>query len=306
MKKLILTLGIIGMFVSCKKVTLPQIENANDDSQKIALGTTVIDKITVTGPAPNNEALGYYDFVYSGGKLDKINVVDKESRLQLTMSYIYNPNGRLIKVKRQAPLAETENFEHNYIYNPYGKLSSMQDVFINASPVDVPILNNLKYSNGKLISNLSNLIPESDPFGTIYGYTFFKTELKYSSIGNVSTARSTKFETTSEAYSYGNLVYKDSTQYTYNLQYDNPFKTMNHPLQSKDALEHFKFLHPMYPQSKNFVKTIKSYAISNLFGMYRDETFTVLASQGRLPTLVKVVSAIENKEYTLGFSYTQL
>lgn len=79
------------------------------------------------------------------------------------MSYIYNPNGRLIKVKRQAPLAETENFEHNYIYNPYGKLSSMQDVFINASPVDVPILNNLKYSNGKLISNLSNLIPESDP-----------------------------------------------------------------------------------------------------------------------------------------------
>lgn len=66
MKKLILTLGIIGMFVSCKKETLPQIENANDDSQKIALGTTVIDKITVTGPAPNNEALGYYDFVYSG------------------------------------------------------------------------------------------------------------------------------------------------------------------------------------------------------------------------------------------------
>ena len=92
MKKIILILSVTGMFVSCKKETLPQIENANDDSQKIALGTTVIDKITVTGPAPNNEALGYYDFVYSGGKLDKINVVDKESRLQLTMSYIYHKN----------------------------------------------------------------------------------------------------------------------------------------------------------------------------------------------------------------------
>lgn len=310
MKKLILILSISGMFLSCKKEVLPQLENANNDLQKNASGTTKIDKITVTGPAPNNEALGYYDFVYNNGKLDKINVVDKESKLQVTMSYIYNSNGRLIKVKRQTPINDIENFEHNYLYYANGKLSSMEDVFIYNSPRDLPILNNMNYNNGKLISNLSTLIPESTPFGELIGYTFFKTELKYSSIGNVLTSRESKYATANNAYSYGNVAYIDSIQYSYNLQYDNPFKTMNHPLQSKDVLEHFKFLNPMYPQSMNFVKTIKSYLVDGLSQMnkiYKEETFTVLASQGRLPTLVKVElkAANLNKEYTLGFSYTE-
>jgi hypothetical protein len=69
------------------------------------LGTTVIDKITVTGPAPNNEALGYYDFIYNGGKLQKITHVNNNF-LERTQTIFFNSNGGLQKFEIYEPSAD--------------------------------------------------------------------------------------------------------------------------------------------------------------------------------------------------------
>jgi hypothetical protein len=302
MKKIILILSVTGMFVSCKKETLPQIENANDDSQKMAQGITVIDDITVI--AGIDGYITSYDFIYNGGKLQKITHVNNNF-LERTQTNFFNSNGGLQKFEIYEPSGHT--YEYYCTYNSGNRLSS-----IKSSPTQLTknSMHDFKYQNGRLISYNQGIHEGGSVNPTGGGpkvYINNQINLQYNSEGDVIQRKRTENWTLSNNFFplYGKIV--NNTVFTY-LQYANPFKTINHPLKDNYALDLFGFTYTSYPstmicpQSNHFPDT----ETINGKLTYR---YKVLESQGNLPTVYTQTNYYNNPLGvidTIKIKYTQL
>jgi hypothetical protein len=287
MKRTLLTLATIGLLVSCKKEALLEIENGNSKLVNNRQGITVIDDITMISIFDASDDHNFYDFEYLNGKLDKIKYYYGDN-IQSNQLNFYNSIGRLINYKTQS---NYENKNHFCSYNSSGRLSSVKN---NSTQNIKNTMHAFKYSNGRLMSYNRGIRNQGSGL-----FTYELINLTYNSNGDVITRKSNQAYTATNNFSPILFNVVNLYTYTYFQQYDNPFKNMNFPLKDCYVLGGTENETSFFPQGIHFPQTeTQNGSITH--------TYTVLESQGNLPTVYTHRFGSDDYVDTIKIKYTQL